>query len=353
MIKTIIFDIDGVFTDGAVTIAEDGKESKTLDFRDIDAFFSLKRAGYKTAFITGESTPIVFWFKDRFQPDYFIPGCKDKKIAVTKIKKLEKNTNEQVCYIGDSRHDLPGLKGAGFKVCPQNAAAEVKLQCDIVLSCSGGKGAIAELASVLAGAHRKKSDFEIMFNKSTSDHLTTIEKIITDRECIEKIQKAADIILKAYQSGNKLLLCGNGGSAADSQHIATELVSRFFIERKALDAETLTANTSTLTAIGNDYSFDNIFSRQIEAKGKKGDALLGFTTSGTSKNVLQAFETGKSIGISCICLSGIKTNKKLSEICDVVIYVPSEIVPRIQEAHIMIGHILCEYIERSIFGEKQ
>jgi D-sedoheptulose 7-phosphate isomerase len=352
MIKIIIFDIDGVFTNGSLTVTEDGKELKTLDFRDIDAFFSLKRAGFKTAFITGESTPIAFWFKDRFQPDYFFPGCKDKKAVVEEIIKNENLTAEQVCYIGDSRQDLPGIQCAGLKICPQNASSEVKRECDIVLSSMGGKGAIAELASKLLENSQDKSGFEQILQKSASNHLTVIKNIIEDRECLANIQLAANIILKAYQSGNKLLLCGNGGSAADSQHIATELVSRFFMERQALDAETLTANTSTLTALGNDYSFDHIFSRQIEAKGKKGDVLLGFTTSGTSKNVLKAFETCKSMGISNICLTGAKQNKSLAELCDSVIYVPSEIVPRIQEAHIMIGHILCEYIERSIFGEK-
>jgi D-sedoheptulose 7-phosphate isomerase len=351
-IRTVIFDIDGVFTSGEITVSEDGKESKNIDFKDIDAFFVLKKAGYKTAFITGESTPIVEWFKDRFQPDYFYSGCKNKKKAVEEIASREKNSIEEICYIGDSYHDLPGFLSAGLKVCPQNASSEVKNICDVILTSSGGHGAIAALASVLQETKTPKSAFENILQKSVKNHILAIQELVGNPQIINNLNRASNLIIDALKAGNKLLICGNGGSAADSQHIATELVSRFLLERKALDAEALTINTSTLTAIGNDYSFDTVFSRQIEAKAKKGDVVLGLSTSGTSKNIIKSFEKCKELKVASICLTGNKVNPRLNELCNVVIQVPCESTPRIQEAHILIGHILCEYVEKSLAGEE-
>jgi D-sedoheptulose 7-phosphate isomerase len=353
MIKTVVFDIDGVFTDGKISIGEDGREQKAIDFRDIDGYFGIKRDGYRTAFITGEATQITKWFNRRFAPDYFFSGCKDKKAALSEILEKEKNTVAEICYIGDSKHDLKAFELAGLKVCPQNATQEVKAVCDIVLVANGGDGAIAELRERIGRKREPILLLENISEKAIGDHFKILRIMQTNSQFGADMHETAEIILTALKSGKKLLLCGNGGSAADSQHIATELISRFLFERNAFDAEALTINTSTLTAIGNDYSFDTVFSRQIEAKAKKGDVVLGITTSGTSKNIIKAFEKCKELGVAAICLTGNKTNPKLNELCDVVIQVPSESTPRIQEAHIMIGHILCEYIEKKLSEEKK
>ena len=166
-----------------------------------------------------------------------------------------------------------------------------------------------------------------------------------------KIAELSKIISDSLGSGGKLLICGNGGSAADSQHIATELVSKFFMERKALDAEALTVNTSTLTAVGNDYSFDKVFSRQVEAKGNKGDVLLAISTSGNSKNIIEAVKSAKKIGITCIGLTGDNVDSLICKLADYYVSIPSNSTPRIQEAHILIGHIICEIVEKNIFNK--
>ncbi|MDP3804657.1 MAG: D-sedoheptulose 7-phosphate isomerase [Candidatus Omnitrophota bacterium] len=160
----------------------------------------------------------------------------------------------------------------------------------------------------------------------------------------DNIEKAALVIIKSLKAGGKLLVFGNGGSAADSQHIAAELVGRFKKERKALAAIALTANTSTITAIANDYGYDVVFSRQIEALGNPGDVALGISTSGNSKNVIEAFKTAKAKGMKRVSLTGCGGGK-LREECDISIIIDSKDTPRIQEAHILIGHILCELIE--------
>jgi D-sedoheptulose 7-phosphate isomerase len=179
-----------------------------------------------------------------------------------------------------------------------------------------------------------------------NEYLEVITLLKNDSEFSTNLSKISDVITECFKAGGKLLICGNGGSAADSQHLATELVSRFFMERKALNAEALTVNTSTLTAVANDYSFDEVFSRQIEAKGKKGDVLLSISTSGNSKNVIEAIKVAKSIGMKTIGFTGNNRESLICKLSDYCICVPSNSTPRIQEAHILIGHIICEIVEK-------
>ncbi len=170
-------------------------------------------------------------------------------------------------------------------------------------------------------------------------------------ERVDSIQKAADILVAAVHKGSRILLCGNGGSAADAQHIATELVSRLRFERKAIPAIALTTNTSIITAIANDYDFAAVFVRQVEAFGRPGDVLIGISTSGNSKNVIKALEFAGKNGIQTIALTG-GTGGALTDLADVSIVVPSESVMRIQESHITIGHILCDIVEQSVIACK-
>lgn len=162
------------------------------------------------------------------------------------------------------------------------------------------------------------------------------------------IADAAGIIIDAYRAEKKVLLIGNGGSAADAQHIAAELVGRFLVERKALPAIALTTDTSILTAVSNDYGYETVFSRQVEALGEAGDVLMAISTSGASSNILRAMETAHARGMKVIVLTGEK-GKSLKEKADLVLIVPSEKTPRIQEAHITIGHIICYLVENELF----
>lgn len=166
---------------------------------------------------------------------------------------------------------------------------------------------------------------------------------------IGNIEAAARAIIDSLKAGNKLLVFGNGGSAADSQHIAAELVGRFKKERKALPAIALTANTSILTAIANDYGYDVVFSRQIEALGAKGDVAMGISTSGNSANVIEALKKARSLDLKTIALSGTDGGKMKRE-ADISIVVETKDTPRVQESHIMIAHIICALVEDGIFG---
>lgn len=173
------------------------------------------------------------------------------------------------------------------------------------------------------------------------------QQLLSSTGYIEAIDDVAQLCVDAYKNGNKVLLAGNGGSAGDAQHIAAELVARFEFDRPGLPAIALTTDTSMLTAIGNDYGYDKVFSRQLEANAVSGDVFIGISTSGNSKNILQAFDSAKSKGVVCVGLCG--QAGKIHDVADHVLAVPSDCTARIQESHIMIGHILCGIIEKTMF----
>ena len=174
------------------------------------------------------------------------------------------------------------------------------------------------------------------------------EKLLKDETLTQNIQQAVDVIVECYQNNGKVLLCGNGGSAADAQHLAAEFSGRFNYDRDPLPSEALHVNTSYLTAVANDYSFDEVYSRILKGSGAEGDVLIAISTSGNSPNIIRALETARELGIITVGLTG-ATGGKMKDLCDFLINVPSIETPRIQESHIMIGHIICEYVESTIF----
>lgn len=181
-----------------------------------------------------------------------------------------------------------------------------------------------------------------LINKELIEHQLVLSQVIETLD--SKIAKAADLVVSTIQKGNKVLLFGNGGSAGDAQHIAAEFTGRFVKERRGLPAIALTTDTSALTAIGNDYGFDRVFERQVEALAKEGDLLIGISTSGNSPNVLKALSLGKELNCFTLGLSG-RDGGKMNQYCDINIVVPSNTTARIQEMHILIGHLLCSVVD--------
>ena len=172
--------------------------------------------------------------------------------------------------------------------------------------------------------------------------------MLADEALLAMVQATAGACIECLQRGGKILLAGNGGSAADAQHIAGEFVSRFAFDRPGLPAIALTTDTSILTAIGNDYGYERLFARQVQAHGQKGDVFIGYSTSGKSPNVLLAFEEARSRGLVCIGLAG-NRGGPMRELCHYLLEVPSTDTPKIQEGHLVLGHILCGLVENAIF----
>ncbi|MEJ2313950.1 MAG: D-sedoheptulose 7-phosphate isomerase [Nitrospirota bacterium] len=176
-------------------------------------------------------------------------------------------------------------------------------------------------------------------------------KVLDDRALMAELALATEAIIKTLKAGGKVLLCGNGGSAADAQHLAAEFSGRFYFDRPPLFAEALHVNTSYLTAVANDYSFDEVFARQVRAKGARGDVLVGLSTSGNSPNVLRALDEARDLGMTTVGLTG-EGGGKMKGRCNHLIAVPSKDTPRIQEVHITLGHVICELVEAALFERK-
>ena len=187
-------------------------------------------------------------------------------------------------------------------------------------------------------------------SQSISDSIAPKQAILDNPDFLSRIQQAAEMITESLRQGGKIHFCGNGGSAADAQHLAAELSGRFYFDRPPLNAEALHCNTSYLTAVGNDYGYDLIFSRLLRGTAKAGDVIVGISTSGNSKNILKAFEAAKEMGVKIIAMTG-ETGGAMKDYADILLNVPSTDTPRIQESHIMIGHIVCELVETAMFGK--
>jgi D-sedoheptulose 7-phosphate isomerase len=193
--------------------------------------------------------------------------------------------------------------------------------------------------------------FELRVRKLIEASIATKQSLLCSTDVVMTVAKVSEILVNVLKQGNKAILFGNGGSAADAQHIAAELVGRFAFDRPALPALALSVNTSCVTAIGNDYGFDQVFSRQIEALARAGDVAIGISTSGNSPNVVRAISMARKMGLHTIALTG-TTGGNLKNAVDHCICVPSSETPRIQESHILIGHIISELVEQTIFHEQ-
>ncbi|MHB0976074.1 MAG: D-sedoheptulose-7-phosphate isomerase [Candidatus Aquicultorales bacterium] len=186
--------------------------------------------------------------------------------------------------------------------------------------------------------------------KQFGESIEVKRKLVEDPNAVQVIADVASLIIEAYRAGGKVLFMGNGGSAADAQHLACELVSKFGFDREALPAIALNVNSSLVTAIGNDYGFDNIFARQVEAWARTGDVVVGISTSGNSANIVRALKKAVEMGASTVGFTG-QSGGEVADVADVCLKVPSGSTPRIQEAHIVAGHIVCSLVEEGLFGE--
>lgn len=180
-----------------------------------------------------------------------------------------------------------------------------------------------------------------------SQSIKVKQDILNNEELLETTQRVADVCIHALKQGNKILFCGNGGSASDAQHLAAELSGRFYLDREPYFAEALHVNTSYLTAVANDYSFEEVYRRIVKSKGRKGDILISLSTSGNSKNIILAMEAAHELEMINVAMSG-QTGGEMKKLADYLLNAPSTDTPRIQEAHILIGHIFCELIEKEM-----
>ena len=351
MIESAFFDIDGVLTDGAVYIQENGTETKRITFDDIDAIFELKRAGIRIGFITGEQNLFTDYLRKRFEPDFFIGGCKDKLNAFQDLAIQEKMDEHNTCFVGDSRKDIPLLSFMhNYSFVPMDVDEIVKKAARFVVPASRGNGVIRKVADIIHQINQGlsgKETPESSWIKAITDHQVMIHLIRQDQSLCLALQSAASMISEAFRSGGRLFICGCGESAYDLLHIASETADRLHSGEKHL-SNACTASAVTLVQdITCSDCTDDVVVHQIEENGKAGDVLLlGQYRTGKAEKYLEAFTCAKEKGIKTIVLTGNSISSSTSNVSDVCIRIPSTSEPRVRECYVLLTHVMCEMTEK-------
>lgn len=347
-IRVLALDIDGVLTDGTTALNQTGDEQKRVSLQDLDAVTLAGRSGLTLALVTGEDTPAVDRIAGRFGIEKVARGAKDKVAALSKLAEKLNIPLSAFCYIGDGDRDAPALSRVGLGLAPANATPAAKASAGRVLSRSGGGGAVAEAVELLLAwradeerAPALQQEMARIMTDSINAHRRALD------ESLPILVEVAQVLIRAIRTGHKILLFGNGGSAADAQHVAGELVGRFSRESEPWPAIALTTDTSILTAVGNDWEFGDIFARQVRALARAGDVVAGISTSGRSPNVLRGLKDARDRGALTIAFTG-AGGKAMFEYADICFLAPAEQTPRIQELHLLAWHTICEIVEAEL-----
>jgi D-sedoheptulose 7-phosphate isomerase len=351
-IELLALDIDGVITDGKVSVGAHGEETKGIAFRDLDALALARREGLKLALVTGESGPLLAAIAERLNADIVLSGAKDKVVALRTLSQEMGIPLGAICFVGDADRDALAFATVGLALCPRDASLAARSTAHRVLEARGGEGAVAEAVELLLYAKKTQlrlPGHERALKRIVEDSIRAHERLLA--ESLSGLAEIAEVLTHALRTGRKILLCGNGGSAADAQHVAAELVGRFAIEREPYPALALTTDTSILTAVGNDWDFKDIFARQVRAHARPGDVVVGISTSGRSPNVVRALEAGREKGALGIAFTG-RNGGPIAKAAHLAFKAPEAATPRVQELHILAWHGICEIVEAALVAER-
>lgn len=326
--KLLTLDIDGVLTDGHIQLSVDGHEVKRINFHDLDALTRLKQQGLQVAFVTGESGPMVEIVGQRFGIESITRGAKDKLAALTTLAESFSLELTDIWYVGDSDRDAPALEAAGFGIAPANATPRARQAANHVLKAHGGDGVVGEIEVLLNGLLFNASDLMPHLERIVQESIHAHQRLLD--ESLPVLAEIAGLVARTLQSSGKIIVCGS-----DAQHVAGELV------RRSYAAIALTADTSILTYVGNDWYLENIFAHQVRSLAKPGDLLVGISTSGNSPNILKAMETARQMGVTTIGFTG-DGDSHLPNYCDICFHAPSTSPPHIQVLHMLAWHSIRE-----------
>ncbi len=351
-ILLLALDVDGVLTDGSVTITPSGEESKGIAFRDLDALARARRAGLRVALVTGEEGALVMAIAAKAGAEFVLPAAKDKVAALEALSANAAVPLSRICFVGDADRDAMAFPMVGMSMSPADGSRAARRTASHVLTAKGGAGAVEEAVELLLGEDEGdlRPGFENTLRRIAEDSLRAHEKLIV--ESMPTLAEIASVITRALKAGRRILFCGNGGSAADAQHVAAELVGRFALERDPFPALALTTDTSILTVVGNDWDFKDIFARQVRAHARHGDIVVGISTSGKSANVVRALEVGRECGAVTLAFTG-RNGGAVAKAADFVFKAPDAATPRVQELHLLAWHGICEVVEAAMVSRSE
>lgn len=339
-IRHLVLDIDGVLTDGTTPLSAAGE--KRLFLRDLDALTAARRAGLTIGFLSGE--PDIDHVVQRCGGGPAIAGAKDKSAGLIEIARLMGVAVDEICYVGDADRDAPALDLAGLGLAPSDASHAAVKAANRVLRNAGGRGAVAEAVELLLRVPAP-SELAGSLDRALQAAVADLGNSLDELEGMAgELGSITDTLANGLMRRSKVLLFGNGGSAAMAQHAAAELVGRFRSESDPLPAMALSTDTSVVTALANDYGYDEVFARQIRAHGRPGDVAVGFSTSGTSGNVVRGLGAARTLRLATVGFTG-RDGRSMKGLCDSILEAPSTQVPRVQELHLAAWHIICEALE--------
>ncbi|MEP7293456.1 MAG: HAD family hydrolase [Chloroflexota bacterium] len=345
--KLLVFDIDGVLTDGRTTISASGEESKRLNFHDLDALTALMRAGIPIAFVTGESGALAETIARRFGVTNLVTGAKDKLAAVQKLATEHSLSLADLWYVGDSDRDAPALRAVGMGLAPDNATALARSAAYRILRHEGGDGVGAEVAALVNMLLASDSvplvdEMEKIVRVSIAAHQSLLN------ESLPVLSQIAQALVDALQAGHKLIVFG-GGSLADTQFVVHEFARRLPV-----------ANLSdiVLALLDDSPSEEDGFARQLQTLARPGDVAVGVNSTGKSAKVLLGLEAARTLGATCVGFTSTNAKmtgvlgSKMPALCDMCFFAPAQTIPFIQELHFLAWHMIGELVARKLTGEK-
>jgi D-sedoheptulose 7-phosphate isomerase len=347
----IVYDFDGVMTDNRVYVSQGGEEAVSCNRSDGLAVGMLRQAGVPQLIISTEVSEVVAARAKKLGLDV-IQACEDKAQALAQFCTTHGYDVKRVLYVGNDVNDLAAMRLSGYPVSPADGHASIRSIAKLVVGAEGGAGVIRELADKLladgttpatAASCPVDANLVEQVRAEFADAIKLRETLMRDDALLSSLCELAHAIARAIRGGGKVIFAGNGGSFADAQHLAAEFVGRFMRERSPLAGVALGTNSSTVTAIGNDYRFDDIFVRELQAVAKRGDVFIPISTSGNSGNLVEAIRAAETMGVTTWALLG-KGGGKIAAMCRSIV-VPSKHTARIQEIHITLGHIVCGLVD--------
>jgi D-sedoheptulose 7-phosphate isomerase len=349
-IDLIVYDFDGVMTDNRLSLTEDGVESVVCSRADGLGVDLLRRAGIPQIIISTETNSVVLARARKLGLEA-LHGVPDKRKALVEYCETRACDLRRVIYVGNDLNDLTAMESVGFPVSPADGHAAIRARSCFVTRAAGGAGVVRELADELlrsGGTHSAIPDvrpqrFAETIRRELDEAGRLRSVMMNDAAVIGTVESMARSMVKSLNSGGRVIFAGNGGSFADAQHLAAEFVGRFMRERAPLAGICLGTNASTVTAVGNDYRFDDVFVRELRAVARKDDVFVALSTSGNSGNLIAAIEAAREIGIHVFALLG-KGGGRIATLVPSLV-VPSDHTARIQEMHITFGHILCGLVD--------
>ena len=354
-LRAVALDVDGVLTDDGFVWGLAGEEAKRFVFADVMGVSLATRAGLTFALISGEASPLVDRYAEKLGITYVYKGIKDKAAALTDFATRTGLPLPSICFVGNDVNDLGAMALAGFSAAPSDAHPSVRSVANLVTTSAGGRGAVREVLDLILAARAAEPAppaaepaLQRFFEGELLAHLETLGRLVREQGPV--LSQITALFIEAFRRGNKLLFCGNGGSAADSQHIVAEFINRFRFDRAPLPALALTVDTSVLTCIANDSAYEQVFARQVQALAQPGDVVVGLSTSGRSPNILAALKAARARSAIAVGLTGANGPVYLAAHCDHLLAVPSTDTARIQEAHEFALHSIASAVEQAMFG---